>query len=179
VSALAARLAPSWVHLSLDTHAPQVTLETAERVEPPDALEALIRADEPMGHVTVSLTDAAGIQMALGHEVVDEASVRLLVPSVGLATGPALLRVIVADLACNTTVLQREVGIMRPRPYDVVLSLVAAFSVALSIDHAFDNEMALGGAFALSLSVDHAFEADLATTPALAVTMGVRRAPEQ
>lgn len=177
MSALAADLHAAWVHLELDTRAPKVVVEAADRVEPPDALVALIRADEPLGHVTVWVRDSKGQDAPLGYEVEGDL-VRLVVPTVGLPTGEALISVVASDLVCNTAAVEHPVFIDRPRAFDVALHIVKPLAATLDLDGAYEVATDQRRALEVAATLDGAFETEIASQPALHVSMGVHREDE-
>jgi hypothetical protein len=110
---------PPWVTIDLDTTGPALVFEPApSRAQPPDSLLAVAASDEPLGEVRAWFADAGGAEQPLGVEV-DGLAVRVLLPTVGLTTGPGSLVVLARDLSCNTSRTALLVYIDRPRPFDL------------------------------------------------------------
>jgi hypothetical protein len=135
----------------LDTRPPTLTIEAPARIEPPDDLVVLVLADEPLGPVSMALVDALGTLTQLGFERLDPRSLRLVVPTVGLATGAAKILLSVADEVLNITQESVTVHIERER----------AFDVELTIEHGHDVDLTLDGGYEVTLDMHHAHDADL------------------
>ena len=129
--------APSWVSIDLDTTAPLLVFDAPAQVEPPDDWIVIIRANEDLGPVALTFTDATGEVSRLGFAWAGPRTLTATLPTVGLATGAGELRVVARDRACNTVVAVRTVVINRPRALDVLLSVTHTLEVAARLDPAY------------------------------------------
>lgn len=153
-----ADLALPYVVVGLDTRPPAVRLEAQGRVEPPDPLVVVARADEPVGVVRARFSDASGVSWLVGHERVDALTVRVEMPTVGVATGRGTLRLEVLDLACNATTLDWAVLIDRPRAYDVRVETRHTQDVLVVHHYSYEVSAIVGASSVVSLSPDHSYE---------------------
>lgn len=141
------------VLLTLDTRAPALRVVVAKSVEPPDELVVEVESDEDLGVVSVALLDALGRLFNLGYERVSDRSLMARVPTTGLATGPASLRISASDEVLNFAESRTEVMVRRPRAFDVEWSLGPGHEVALTRDGAYEAAMSTDPAHSVTLEV--------------------------
>jgi hypothetical protein len=158
---LVADLAVPYIRLTLDTRAPTLTTTATGRVAPPDTWPVAVTASEALGEASLALADALGVEHSVGFVWASDRVLTLLVPTVGLPTGPAVLEGWVADLAGNRTTLRIPVVIDRPKPWDA----------DLTFEHAWEATVALADGFDTTLDLGHGFAATEEHTPAWDVTL--------
>ena len=164
---LIAAPAPSWVQIDLDTTAPVLLLDAPALVEPPDDWIVLVKANEDLGPVAATFTDAYGTEVRIGVDRVGPRLLAVVLPTPGLATGPGELTVVARDRACNAATVRTTVVVQRPRPFDVVLTLGPTLETTMSGDGAFEVALSVRGALTSQPSLDHAFEVETTIEPAL------------
>lgn len=162
----------SWVTVDLDTRPPDLSLAAQPRVNPPDTWVVLVTADEALGSAEATFTDALGAVVRPGVERLSSHLVALSLPTVGLASGPGVLRLTARDTACNATTVLAEVVVDRARAFDVVLTFGHALAADLTVTGAYGLGLDVEHALEATLGQDGAYEATLAAMAAYVVTLG-------
>jgi hypothetical protein len=161
------------VLVALDTRPPVLTIEAPERIEPPDTLWVRVVADEPLGAVALALLDAGGTLVNLAYERVDERTLVASVPTVGLASGPASLRVSAADTVLNFTRESRTLAVDRPRAHDVELTIDRAYDLVLGTSDGYRIDLGWSHAHVIDLTLDGPYEVILDVGPSHRVNLEI------
>jgi hypothetical protein len=164
---------PSWVTIDLDTTPPLLVIDAPKSVEPPDDWIVIVRANEDLGPVAMTFTDTYGAEVSVGYERVGPRTLAASIPTVGLSSGAGELKVIARDRACNATTVVQTVVLLRPRAFDVVLTIDSGIAGESSMSNAFDAEIDVEHAHVTQSSVDHAYEATADVRPAQDTTMEI------
>lgn len=138
------------VGLVLDTRAPVLRVEAEARVQPPEGWLVTVVSDEPVGDAAAALLDARGALASVGIEHLDARTLRVLVPTVEVAGGPATLLMRVADEVGNATQTSIPLDVLRP----------AAFNVTLDLIRGYDLDFTLAAGFETASQADPAFDFD-------------------
>lgn len=169
----------SFVEITLDTHAPVLAIEAVVEVEPPDEWVVIVRASEAIGTAFFEFEDSLGSRHNVGFERIDDSTLRIAVPTVGLASAGSRLVGSVSDLVCNATVVDQPVLILRPRPFDVVFTMGHAYGVVVDEGRAFGIEADIAHAVVAQPTLDHAFESEQTFEDILDVETEVNRGDER
>lgn len=124
----------SSVMLTLDTTAPTLSVEVPKYVDPPEDLVVQIASSEDIGVASVALTDSLGTLTNLGYALSDPRSMQVVVPTVGLGSGPATLLVSVSDEVLNFTRQRIKVRIDRDQAFDVRSNIDRAYQIDPRLD---------------------------------------------
>lgn len=176
---IAPLVGPSWVQIDLDTAPPVVLLDAPSRIEPPDHWVVLVKANEDLGPVAAVFTDAFGTEARLGVERISARLLSVTMPTVGIATGPGELRVLVRDRACNAVEAVATVVVDRPRAFDTTLTFSRGLEAEVTVDHGFEVEMRTGHSLEAVASIDHAHEVEIKPEPSLNATLEITRGPAE
>jgi hypothetical protein len=173
VTLVAERPVP-YIRLTLDTRAPTLVVTATGRVAPPDSWPVAVTASEAIGDADLALTDSLGVEHSVGYARLGDQVLSLLVPTVGLPTGPATLVGWVSDLAGNRSPISQPVVIDRPKVWDATLAFERAFDAAAALADAYDATLGLGHAYAateehtpawdVTLADEHGYDATLEHT---------------
>lgn len=166
-------LAPSWVTIDLDTTPPLLAFDAPARVEPPDEWLVIVRANEDLGPVGMTFTDTYGTVTSIGFERVGPRTLAVRVPTVGLSSGAGELKVVARDRACNATTAVQTVVLLRPRAFDVTMTIDSGITGGMTMDTAFEVTSEIGSGFDVQQTLDHAFEVESEIEPALDTTMEI------
>lgn len=139
------------IEVALDTRPPSLAVEAASRVEPPDEWSMAVTADEDIGSASVALLDATGVLSSPGYSRVGPRQLLLTLPTSGMVSGPSTVSLRVADEVGNATQRTVSVLVVRPRAYDVVLTLTGAYETDLTVSEAYETTLILGNAHTVSL----------------------------
>lgn len=170
---------PSWVQIDLDTTPPVLVLDAPARVEPPDPWVVLIKANEDLGPVAAFFTDTSGTVHKIGVERITARLLSVVLPTVGLGSGPGELRVVARDRACNATEAFATVVIDRPRAFDVVLAMDTGQEVTLSVEPAFESALEMDSGYAAVLTGDTPFETEVVMDSGTETSLEITRGPDQ
>lgn len=166
-------LAPSWVTIDLDTTPPLLVIDAPSQVEPPDPWIVIVRANEDLGPVGMEFTDAYGTVSSVGYERIGQRTLAVSLPTVGLAGGGGELKVVAGDRACNAATATTTVLVLRPRAFDVTLTIDSGLAGEMTMSGAFDGEIGFEHAHDTQQSIDHAYEVESEIGQTLAATLEI------
>ena len=150
--------------LTLDTTPPALSVVGPVEVEPPDELELSIAASEPV-EVSAVFIDPVE-RTPLGVEETGPLTYRLAIPSTGLASGVGTVEVAARDLAGNLAVYEREVSVLRPRPFDIYPWAQAAFGVGTASPHTWQVACSTAAAYDVSPEAERTYSVLTEAQPA-------------
>lgn len=135
------------VLVELDTRPPILTISAPSRVFPPDYWVVSVTADEDIKNASAALVDSIGTLTRLGSQRIGDRSLDILVPTVGVSSGPASLMLSVSDAVLNFVRTQISIHIDRPRGFDV----------DMVVEHVYDVQVTMSSAYEVDLGLDHAY----------------------
>lgn len=170
---------PSWVKIDLDTTPPVLVLDAPARVSPPDPWVVLVKANEDLGPVRALFTDSTGVVHRMGVDRVSARLLSIVLPTVGLGSGPGELRVVAADRACNPAEAYTTVVIERPRAFDVTLTFNSGMETTVTLDGAFEASLSLDTGMDAVLTQDTPYETEVDMDTGAETSLEITRGPEQ
>jgi hypothetical protein len=136
---------PPWVVLTLDSVPPALRLSVPARLGPPDPLRAEV--DTGATQVSAAFTDSMGLVHPVGAQPQRPGLWQVLMGTVGLSTGPGVLRVLARSAAGLVAEAVAEVVIERARVFEVSTEVLGAFEVLNAHRRAFGTQTESVGAF--------------------------------
>lgn len=137
----------SSVMLTLDTTSPTLSVEVPKHVDPPEDLLIQIDSSEDIGVASVALTDSLGTLTNLGYARTSPRSMQVVVPTIGLGSGPATLLVSVADEVLNFSRQRIKVQVDRDRAFDVRSTIEQIYQTDVSLNPPYSLLSDLGAAY--------------------------------
>jgi hypothetical protein len=157
------------VPITLDTRAPKATITADATVDPPKPWVVTISTDEEVAVASFVFEDGLGRTYSLGYDLVAPNVLLLEVPTTALPGGSGTLVGWLADACLNRTIVTRPVNVVRPQPFDVLLTIGHAVSVSESVNPAFDAALGVAHALDVIEGLDHAYEIELTVDHAFGV----------
>lgn len=141
------------LEVALDTTPPTLTVEAARDVKPPEDWVVVVRASEAIGMADAALLDPGMSITPLGIEHLDDRTLRIVVPTVGLPGGRATLMLRVTDEVLNSVQTTVAVFVLRETAFHATLDITGAYSTTLETLSAYDVMLNAEPIYSITLEV--------------------------
>jgi len=143
------------VAIVLDTTPPRLTLTGAPVATPPEDWAVVIGVDEGLVALSGVFTDPTGpVPVGLPPPPGAAATLTATIPTSGLTGGQGELEVRAIDLAGNLAVARLPVAISRPLPYLATLTIGPAYGTDASFPPPYEAVVSVVAAYAVALQIE-------------------------